>query len=71
MRKLGLITALFALLCSSFAGCDNSPLDKKVKEEAKRTEKEKSPKLTKTSTESFNQSISQGVRKGLSLWMKL
>ena len=29
MRKLGLITALFALLFSSFTGCDNSPLDKK------------------------------------------
>ena len=42
MRKLGLITALFALLFSSFTGCDNSPLDKKVKEEAKQTEKEKS-----------------------------
>ncbi len=41
MRKLGLITALFALLFSSFTGCDNSPLDKKVKEEAKRKEKEK------------------------------
>ncbi|WP_166702703.1 YhcN/YlaJ family sporulation lipoprotein [Bacillus albus] len=65
MRKLGLITALFALLFSSFTGCDNSPLDKKVKEEAKRTEKEKGPKLTKTSTESFtfNQSISQGAKK--------
>ena len=34
-----------------------------MKEEAKRTEKEKGPKLTKTSTESFNQSISQGAKK--------
>ena len=34
-----------------------------MKEEAKRTEKEKDPKLTKTSTESFNQSISQGAKK--------
>ncbi len=49
-KTLRLITALFALLFSSFTGCDNSPLDKKVKEEAKRTEKEKGPKLTKTST---------------------
>ena len=63
MQKLGLITVLFALLFSSFTGCDNSPLDKKVKEEAKRTEKEKGPKLTKTSMESFNQSISQGAKK--------
>ncbi len=64
MRKIGLITALFILLFSSFTGCDHSPLDKKVKkEEAKRTEKEKGPKLTKTSTESFNQSISQGAKK--------
>ncbi|MED1103898.1 hypothetical protein [Bacillus paramycoides] len=64
MRKIGLITALFVLLFSSFTGCDNSPLDKKVKkEEAKRTEKEKGPKLTKLSTESFNQSISQEAKK--------
>ncbi len=34
-----------------------------MKEEAKQTEKEKGPKLTKTSTESFNQSISQGAKK--------
>ena len=34
-----------------------------MKEEAKRTEKEKGPKLTKMSTESFNQSISQGAKK--------
>ena len=64
MRKIGLITALFILLFSSFTGCDHSPLDKKVKkEETKRTEKEKGPKLTKMSTESFNQSISQGAKK--------
>jgi hypothetical protein len=63
MQKLGLITVLFALLFSSFTGCDNSPLVKKKKEEAKRTEKGKGPKLTKTSMESFNQSISQGAKK--------
>jgi hypothetical protein len=66
MQKLGLITVLFALLFSSFTGCDNSPLDKKKKEkeEAKRTEKKRYPKLTKTSMESlFNQSISQGAKK--------
>ncbi|MCQ6367095.1 hypothetical protein NPM15_33750, partial [Bacillus cereus] len=61
---MGLITALFILLFSSFTGCDHSPLDKKVKkEETKLTEKEKCPKLTNMSTESFNLSISQGAKK--------
>ncbi|ARC30754.1 hypothetical protein IEK_00422 [Bacillus toyonensis] len=64
MRKLGIITALFILLFGSLTGCDNSPLDKKVKkEEAKRTDEKKGPKLTKMSTESFNQSISQDAKK--------
>ncbi|MGG3526787.1 hypothetical protein COM13_18530 [Bacillus pseudomycoides] len=64
MRKLGIITALFVLLLSSFTGCGSSPLDKKVKkEEAKRTEEKNGPKLTKMSTESFNQSISQEAKK--------
>ncbi|MBO1623849.1 hypothetical protein COE15_19685 [Bacillus cereus] len=64
MRKLRIITALFVLLCASFTGCDNSPLDKKVKkEESKREEEKKGPKLTKMSTESFNQSISQEAKK--------
>ena len=66
MRKLGLITALFMLLFGSLTGCDNSPLDKKVKkEEEKLSEREenKGPKLTKMSTESFNQSISQEAKK--------
>lgn len=64
MRKLGIITALFMLLFGSLTGCDNSPLDKKVKkEEAKRTKEDKGPKLTKMSTESFNQSISQEAKK--------
>ncbi len=48
MRKLGLITALFVLLFGSLTGCDNSPLDKKVKkEEAKRTDEKKGPKVNK------------------------
>ncbi|PDY44492.1 YhcN/YlaJ family sporulation lipoprotein [Bacillus pseudomycoides] len=64
MRKLGIITALFVLLLSLFTGCGSSPLDKKVKkEEAKRTEEKNGPKLTKMSTESFNQSISQEAKK--------
>lgn len=64
MRKIGIITALFVLLLSSLAGCGSSPLDKKVKKEkAKQTEEKKGPKLTKMSTESFNQSIAQGAKK--------
>lgn len=64
MRKIGIITALFVLLLSSLTGCGSSPLDKKVKKEKeKQTEEKKGPKLTKMSTESFNQSIAQGAKK--------
>ncbi|WP_242143874.1 MULTISPECIES: YhcN/YlaJ family sporulation lipoprotein [unclassified Bacillus cereus group] len=64
MRKLGVITTLLVLLFSVCTGCDNSPLDKKVKkEETKRQDKKEGPELTKMSTESFNQSISQGAKK--------
>ena len=70
MQKLGLITVLFALLFSSFTGCDNSPLDKK-KEEAKRTEKEKGPKLTKRVWNPLINLYHKEPRKELSLWMKL
>ncbi|MEC2549853.1 hypothetical protein P9W96_31975, partial [Bacillus cereus] len=64
MRKIGLITALFILLFSSFTGCDHSPKDKNVnKEQTKRTEKEKGPKLKNKITETFNQSISQVANK--------
>ena len=47
MRKIGLITALFILLFSSFTGCDHSPLDKKVKKEETKRRKRKGSKINK------------------------
>lgn len=54
MWKFGFIIVLFVFLFSFFIGCDNSFLDKKVKEEVKWMEKEKGLKLIKMSMEFFN-----------------